>query len=35
MGYAHFFRGDYIKETFSVAGSNDADWFYTQLLFRF
>ena len=34
-GYGHFFRGDYVKDTFSTAGSQDADWFYTQLLMRF
>lgn len=34
-GYAHFFRGGYIKDTFSKTGSEDADWLYAQLLVRF
>jgi hypothetical protein len=34
-GYGHFFRGGYIEDTFSKSGSNDADWFYAQLLLRF
>lgn len=34
-GYAHFFRGGYIADTFSKSGSQDADWIYTQLLVRF
>lgn len=39
LGYAHFFAGDYIKE--SVAGvpanggTRDADWLYTQLTINF
>lgn len=35
FGYGHFFRGAYIKDTFSKTGSQDADWVYTQLLVRF
>ena len=34
-GYAHFFRGDYITDTFHIAGSQDADWLYAQLQLRF
>lgn len=34
-GYAHFFRGNYVRETFSQVGSQDADWFYAQLMVRF
>lgn len=36
-GYAHFFRGDYIKDTWSnpAFGSKDADWFYVQLTVNF
>lgn len=34
-GYAHFFRGNYVRQTFSEVGSQDADWFYAQLLVRF
>ena len=34
-GYGHFFRGDYIKQTWSAIGSQDADWFYLQTLVRF
>ncbi len=34
-GYAHFFKGSYIDQTFSTSGSRDADWFYTQVLIRF
>ena len=34
-GYGHFFRGSYIKQSWSAIGSNDADWIYTQLLIRF
>lgn len=34
-GYAHFFRGGYVKDTFSVSGSQDADWIYIQTLIRF
>lgn len=35
MGYSHFFRGDYIKDTFQISGSKDSDWVYAQLLMRF
>ena len=34
-GYGHFFRGAYIVDTFSKAGSQDADWIFTQLTVRF
>ena len=34
-GYGHFFRGEYIKQTWSAIGSQDADWFYLQTLVRF
>lgn len=36
-GYGHFFRGDYIKQTWSSAaiGSRDADWVYVQTVVRF
>jgi len=35
VGYGHFFRGDYVKQSLSVTGSKDADWFYAQLAFNF
>jgi hypothetical protein len=35
FGYAHFFRGDYIKQSLSARGSADANWFYAQLNFNF
>lgn len=35
LGYSHFFRGDYIKDTFAVSGSKDSDWVYAQLILRF
>ena len=35
VGYGHFFRGEYIKQTWSVIGSQDADWFYLQTQVRF
>ncbi len=36
-GYGHFFRGDYIKQTWSspTIGSRDADWVYLQTVVRF
>ena len=34
-GYGHFFRGKYIKQTWSAIGSQDADWFYLQTQVRF
>ncbi len=36
-GYGHFFRGDYIKQSWSGAGfgSRDADWVYVQTVVRF
>mgnify|MGYP001571231193 CR=1 FL=1 len=34
-GYGHFFRGDYLKQTWSAIGSKDADWFYLQTVIRF
>lgn len=34
-GYSHFFRGDYISDTFRLSGSSDADWIYLQLTSRF
>ena len=34
-GYGHFFRGEYLKQTWSAIGSQDADWFYFQTLLRF
>ena len=34
-GYGHFFRGGYIKQTWSAIGSQDADWLYLQTLVRF
>jgi hypothetical protein len=34
-GYGHFFRDDYVKESLSAVGSQDADWFYAQLTFNF
>ena len=37
VGYGHFFRGDYIKQSWSDAafGSQDADWVYVQTTVRF
>ncbi len=29
-GLGHFFRGDYVKQSFSKVGSKDADYFYIQ-----
>jgi hypothetical protein len=34
-GYGHFFRGDYVKESLSATGSQDADWFYAQVAINF
>lgn len=36
-GYAHFFTGDYIRQSLSAPsrGSTDADWFYVQLNVNF
>ncbi|PJA47754.1 MAG: hypothetical protein CO171_09060, partial [Syntrophobacterales bacterium CG_4_9_14_3_um_filter_49_8] len=35
-GYAHFFSGDYIKDTVTGATkSADADWFYLQTVITF
>ena len=33
VGYGHFFRGGYVKD--SLAASKDADWFYLQAVFNF
>ncbi|HUR47267.1 MAG TPA: alginate export family protein [Candidatus Saccharimonadales bacterium] len=35
VGYGHFFRGDYIKQSLSAVGSGDANWFYVQTTFSF
>lgn len=35
VGYGHFFRGDYIKDTLTSDGSQDADWIYAQLHLNF
>lgn len=35
LGYGHFFRGDYVKQSLAAAGSKDADWFYAQVVFSF
>lgn len=36
-GYAHFFHGDYVRQSLSAAshGSTDANWFYLQLNMSF
>jgi hypothetical protein len=34
-GYGHYFRGEYIKQSFSVVGSKDANYFYAQTTFNF
>lgn len=34
-GYGHFFRGDYVKESLTASGSQDANWFYGQLTLNF
>jgi len=31
-GYAHFFCGDYVRDT---GSADDADWFYLQTLITF
>ncbi len=31
-GYAHFFPGEYVKDT---GSSDDVDWFYSQLAYKF
>lgn len=33
LGYGHFFRGGYVKD--SIAASQDADWFYLQAVINF
>jgi hypothetical protein len=39
LGYAHFFAGDYIKDSVDSVPANggvtDADWFYTQITVNF
>ena len=35
VGYGHFFTGDYIHQSLSVAGSRDADYIYTQATISF
>ena len=35
VGYGHFFRGDYIESSLSALGSQDANFFYTQLNVNF
>ncbi len=35
VGYGHFFRGDYVKDTLSAVGSQDADFVYAQVLLNF
>ncbi len=34
-GYSHFFHGDYLNQTFSKSGAQDADWFYVQMQTNF
>ena len=34
-GYGHFFRGEYVKESLVVTGSQDADWVYLQAVLNF
>lgn len=34
-GYAHFFRGDYVRDSLSAVGSRDAEFFYLQTLIHF
>ena len=34
-GYGHFFTGDYIDQSLTASGSEDADWFYLQFTVRF
>lgn len=35
VGYGHFFRGDYVKDSLPLAQSKDANWFYLQAVFNF
>jgi alginate export protein len=35
VGYGHFFRGGYVKESLTATGSNDADWVYVQAVLNF
>jgi hypothetical protein len=35
VGYGHFFRGDYIKQSLAKVGSADANWLYIQSTFNF
>jgi hypothetical protein len=35
VGYGHFFRGDYIKQSLAAVGSADANWVYIQTNFNF
>ena len=35
LGYGHFFIGDYVKQSLTATGSQDADWIYAQLAFNF
>ena len=35
VGYGHFFRGDYVKQSLSAIGSADANWVYIQTKFAF
>jgi hypothetical protein len=35
LGFGHFFRGDYVKQSLSAIGSADANWFYVQTKFAF
>lgn len=35
LGYGHFFRGDYIKQSLSAFGSTDADYVYLQARISF
>jgi hypothetical protein len=35
VGYGHFFRGDYVKQSLSAVGSADANWVYIQTKFAF
>ncbi|MDB6030988.1 MAG: hypothetical protein JWM16_1326 [Verrucomicrobiales bacterium] len=35
VGYGHFFRGDYIKQSLSAVGSGDANWVYIMTTFNF
>jgi len=35
LGYGHFFRGNYVKQSLGAGGSADADFVYVQVLFNF